>query len=221
MAPYRVAALIDGTALYFRSREGRSERLDYEALNRELLTRDANPRSQIASFEPALFFTTSDTQNEGQQKFLTFLQSRIRWTVEPRPVWDADPLPKDAPWERGERRNEFIRFDSSIAFALGRLLDRRQRIVVVTDSFALEQPMSAAAEYGSAEIVLAFFGRQLDPRWLPILKGSEVKIKFWDLDENSQSLFGRELPKRVATGLAQLDNESQTAERKVLRYKPI
>jgi hypothetical protein len=182
----RAAALVDGTALYFRSREGRSDRLDYEALNRVL-----TEKAGVSSFDPALFFTTYDAQNEGQAKFLTFLRTRIHWKDEPRPVWDADPLPKDAPWERSERRNEFIRFDAPIAFALGRLVDRRDRIVVVTDSFALEQPMLAASEYSKAEIVLAFFGRQLDQRWLPIVQPGG-RIKFWDLDEDSEALFGRD-----------------------------
>jgi|HubBroStandDraft_4_1064222.scaffolds.fasta_scaffold77707_3 hypothetical protein len=195
------AALMDGTALYFRSREGRSERLDYEALNREL---QANADSV---FDPAIFFTTYDAQNEGQAKFLNFLQTRLHWKVETRPVWDADPLPEDAPWERGEGRNKFIRFDAPIAFALGRLLERRDRIIVVSDSFALEPPMSAAAEYRRAEIVLAFFGSQLDRRWLPILNGGESKIKFWDLDQKSEALFGRELAssRRGISTLANLD----------------
>jgi hypothetical protein len=195
----RAAALLDGTALYFRSREGRGDaRLDYEALSDELVAKAG------ANFDPALFFTTYDARNEGQEKFLTFLQTRLRWKVETQPVWDADPLPKDAPWERTERRNEFIRFDSSIAFALGRLVGRRDKIVIVTDSFALAQPMLAAAEYDEAEIILAFFERQLDPRWLPILR--ENRITFWNLDEESEAIFGREYPsrRRSATGLAHL-----------------
>lgn len=183
----RAAALIDGTALYFRSREGRGERLDYEALNRTLLE-----RAKVSSFDPALFFTTYDAQNEGQAKFLAFLRSRLHWKDEPRPVWDADPLPKDAPWERGERRNEFIRFDAPIAFALGRLVERRDIIIVVTDSFALEQPMLAASEYKNTEIVLAFLGHQLDPRWLSVVRGGDSSVQFWDLDESAESLFGRE-----------------------------
>jgi hypothetical protein len=201
MKPIRAAALIDGTALYFRSREGRSERLDYEALARALQPNAAS------TLDPAVFFTTYDPQHEGQAKFLTFLQTRLRWKVETRPIWDADPLPRDAPWERSERRNEFIRFDSSIAFALGRLLERRDRIIVVSDSFALEQPMLAAAEYNQAEIVLAFFGRQLDQRWLPIVKTGDSKISFWDLDESTEALFGRQsVPnKRSTMTLAQLD----------------
>jgi hypothetical protein len=186
-ATQRAAALIDGTALYFRSREGRPDRLDYEALNRVL-----TDKAGISAFDPALFFTTYDAQNEGQAKFLNFLRTRLHWTDEPRPVWDADPLPKDAPWERSERRNEFIRFDASLAFALGRLVALRDRIVVVTDSFALEQPMLAASEYQQAEIVLAFFGRQLDQRWVPVVQAGNTRIKFWDLDEHSREIFGRE-----------------------------
>ncbi|HEY7244095.1 MAG TPA: hypothetical protein VH678_09460 [Xanthobacteraceae bacterium] len=186
-ATFRAAALIDGTALYFRSREGRSEqseRLDYEALNRKLID-----VSGAVSFEPAIFFTTYDAQNENQAKFLAFLQTRLRWQIEPRPVWEADPLPKEA-WERGERRSEYIRFDSSIAFALGRLVERRDGIIVVTDSFGLAQPMLAAAEYKGAEIGLGFFSRHLDPRWLPIVRGGDDKISFYDFDEYDE-LFGR------------------------------
>lgn len=186
-ATQRAAVLVDGTALYFRSREGRAERLDYEALNRVLTS-----KAGVSNFDPALFFTTFDAQNEGQAKFLTFLRTRLQWHEEALPVWDADPLPKDAPWERSERRSEFIRFDAAIAFALGRLVDRRDRIIVLSDSFGLEQPMLAAAEYNGAEIVLAFFGRQLDPRWLPVIRATDSKIKFWDLDDSSQALFGRE-----------------------------
>jgi hypothetical protein len=182
----RAALLVDGTALYFRSKEGRSDRLDYEALNRILAAKAGS------TFDPALFFTTFDPQNEGQAKFLAFLRTRLQWQEEVRAVWDADPLPKDAPWERSERRNEFIRFDASIAFALGRLVERRDKIVVVTDSFGLEQPILAASEYKGTEIVLAFFGRQMDPRWLPVVGGDDVRITFWDLDNSSQALFGRE-----------------------------
>jgi hypothetical protein len=190
------AVLIDGTAIYFRAREGRSEgeRLDYEELSRYL-----RERAGVPNFDPAIFFTTYDAQNEGQAKFLSFVRNRLQWEPETRPVWDADPLPKDAPWERGERRNEFIRFDAPIAFALGRLVDRKELVIVVTDSFAVEQPMLAASAYGKATIVLAFFGQQLDPRWLPVVRGGDNRIEFWDLDEISDSLFGREAaPRRPA-----------------------
>lgn len=196
MRSSHAAVFIDGTALYFRSREGRSEgeRLDYEALNRHLRT-----MAGVAVFDPAIFFTTYDSQNEGQAKFIAFLRNRLQWEVETRPVWDADPLPKDAPWERGERRNEFIRFDAPIAFALGRLVGRRDCVIVVTDSFAVEQPMLAAGGYGSTRVVLAFFGQQLDPRWLPVVKGGDDRVEFWDLDEVDESLFGRESTLRRPT----------------------
>lgn len=194
------ALLIDGTAVYFRSREGHSERLDYEGFNRVLLA-----EAGVTSFDPALFFTTYDAQNEGQAKFLNFLQSRLAWEPEPRPVWEADPLPERARWDRSER-NEFIRFDASIAYALGRLVERRRKIVVVTDSFALEHPMTITAEHKQIIVVLAFFGRQLDPRWLPVIRGGQSKIGFIDLDDYSEDLFGREIipVKRSTSGLARL-----------------
>lgn len=209
----RVALLVDGTAVYFRSREGRStDRLDYEALNRVLLA-----EADTKAFDTALFFTTYDAQNEGQAKFLTFLRTRLEWEVEPRPVWEADPIPERARWERNER-NEFIRFDAAIAYALGRLIEQRDKVLIVTDSFALEHPMMVAAQHKTACVELAFFGRQLDPRWLPIVtngnsrdgngnsKDGKSKIEFLDLDKHSEALFGRELvpSTRSTTGLARL-----------------
>ena len=92
-----------------------------------------------------------------------------------------------------------------MAFALGRLVDRRDQIIVVTNSFALEQSMLAAVvEYKQAEIVLAFFGRQLDQRWLSVVQGGNSWIKFWDLDENSEAIFGQSALVRNSTMLAHL-----------------
>ena len=149
--------LVDGTAIYFRGREGRpnTQRLDYEGLNRILLA-----EAGAASFDPAIFFTTYDQQNDTQAKFLAFIQTRLGWEVEPRPVWDADPLPTAS--ELGTRRAQpqFIRFDASMAYALGRLVQQRSHIIVVTDSFALQHPMLIAAEHTQTKIVLSFFGHQ-------------------------------------------------------------
>jgi hypothetical protein len=210
MADTRTSVLIDGTALYFRSREGRTERLDYEALDSELQMRSSVGRSALERlrnqgasgsalpsmppFDPVIFFTTYDSKNDGQTKFLSYLRSKLAWQVETKPIWDADPLPIDAPWERNERRNQYIRFDAAIAFALGRLVERRKRIIVVTDSFALAQPMLAASEYGT-QIVLAFFGQQIDPRWMPVVKESKSNsgLQFWDLSDSSQPIFGKEV----------------------------
>lgn len=195
MSTSRVAVLIDGTALYFRSREGRSERLDYEALDRVL-----RAKAQVTGFNPAIFFTTYDPTNEGQSKFLTFLRSRLQWAIETRPVWDADPLPRDAPWERSERRNEFIRFDAPIAFAVGRLVDRCKQVIVISDSFGLEQPLQAAGQMNIAKIILAFFAHHIDPRWPGSLKGDRTHVEFWDLDESEEAIFGRDSkPKSVVT----------------------
>lgn len=188
MAP-STAVLIDGTALYFRSREARAERLDFEALASFL-----EKRSSPDLVELVVFFSTFDDANEAQQKFLTFLRTRLRWDVELRPIWEADPLPRDAPWERSARRNEFVRFDAAISFAIGRLVDRYKRIVVVTDSFGVEQPIAAARALEHAQLVLAFFRHSLDPRWhTRLLTGSRGGVEFWDLDE-VPALFGRDPP---------------------------
>lgn len=206
MPEQTASVVIDGTALYFRSREGRSERLDYEAFDRELRQGAARELGKpVAQFRPAMFLTTFDPQNDGQVKFLGFLRSRLAWEIETKPLWEADPLPKDAPWDRSERRSEFIRFDASIAFAVGRLVERRDLVIVCSDSFGLAAPLMAAAEYGDTRVVLAFFGHQLDPRWHGLLRDPSCRVQFWDLDDPIEPLFGREpAAARVHSPLSQL-----------------
>ncbi|MBI5137683.1 MAG: hypothetical protein HZA24_10185 [Nitrospirae bacterium] len=185
--PHQTAVLIDGTALYFRTKQERGERLDYAALDRHL-----RQKSGAEAFQPAIFFTSFDPANEGQTKFHNFLRTQLGWRTEESPVWEADPALKDAPGDRSERHNEFIRFDAPISFALGRLVESRSRIVVLTDSYGVQSSMTAASTYGNVKVTLAFFGRQLDPRWLSVFRRSNNPVEFWDLDDASAELFGRE-----------------------------
>lgn len=167
----QTALLIDGTALYFAGTQ-RHERFDLEKLHKELLT-----RAQVKSWSPALFFSVVDYRNEKQIKFHDFLRAKNGWEIEEAIAWEADPIPPSVT----VRNSGLIRFDPKISFALGRLMDRRNRIIVVSDSFGLAVPMSAAAACKHCEIVLAFFGQQLDTRWYRIFK--ESNIVFWNLDD--------------------------------------
>jgi hypothetical protein len=95
--------------------------------------------------------------------------------------------------------DRLTRFDTSIAYMIGRLATTHQ-IIVVSDSFALAEPMVRAhfvraksGNPGSApRNVLAFFGRALDPRWHGFLHnvGHEDSIEFLDLDQHEDWLFG-------------------------------
>ncbi len=86
-----------------------------------------------------------------------------------------------------------IRFDSQIAFAMGRLASE-QRIVVVSDSYPLASTLQRARHLRGAsqpKNVLAFFGSALDPRWQRLLRDpSKSEIEFIDLDDEEAALFG-------------------------------
>lgn len=178
------ALLIDGTALYLCSRD-KLERLDYVAFDQEI-----KDRANVNEFDPVISFTTYDPVNIGQAKFHDFVRDRLQWEIEAKTVHEAWPLARSGIFAQDEKRNELIRFDTSIAFAIGRLLDRRKRIVVVTDSYNLAPILTTCASCNSnTEIVLAFFGRKLDPRWAGLLESNENQIEFWDLDFSDEVLF--------------------------------
>lgn len=178
------ALLIDGTALYLCSKD-KLERLDYVAFDQEL-----KDRANVNEFDPVISFTTYDPSNIGQTKFHDFVRARLRWEIEAKTVHEAWPLARSGIFSQDEKRNELIRFDSSIAFAIGRLLDRRNRIVVVTDSYNLSPILTTCARCNpNTEIVLAFFGKKLDSRWNAILENDENQIEFWDLDFSDETLF--------------------------------
>lgn len=174
VSPEKTAALlIDGTALYLRSKDIGIERLNYEALDRFL-----KQQLEVRSFSPALFFTAFDPANEGQEKFLSFLKTRLGWFVEAIPIWKADASLRDS--NRSDRSGRDIRFDAYLSFALGRLVDRRDKIVLLSDSYGLAGVASEAATY-KTKIFLSFFGSQLDSRWHAHLFDQQ-SVSWIDLD---------------------------------------
>jgi hypothetical protein len=189
--------LIDGSALYLAARalyEGKQ--LDYHALCRVLTSKVEGLALPTPGSTEHLWvmWTSASAQNTGQQRFLDFAENDLRWTV--RRFNPADSFmvePTALLGLDGKAAGRLVRFDASIGFAIGRLADN-YRIVVVTDSFALAEPLLRAARLApdqAARPVLAFFGRALDSRWQRVLRTEpDVAPSFVDLDDFEESLFG-------------------------------
>lgn len=155
--PSEVALLVDGSALFLASRHIDATRtLDYRALSSHLLAAVG-----AGSFSPAVFWTSFDPANEGQSKFLDFISTQLRWSVEAVPVQEAV-----APSGPGQpNAMPMIRFGERIAYSIGRLSAKgHTSIVVLSDQFALCAPMLDVVTRGGL-VWLAFFGGQLDPRF--------------------------------------------------------
>jgi hypothetical protein len=142
-------------------------------------------------------WTASSPQNLGQGRFLDFAEHELHWSV--RPFSPADSFMIEPATLVGlspdkGAANRLMRFDASIAFAIGRLLEQQPHLVVITDSFALAEPLRLATQIGlrvGKRPVLAFFGRALDSRWQGVFrKEAERGPQFVDLDDFEDRLFG-------------------------------
>ncbi|MBL8352764.1 MAG: hypothetical protein JNL87_20905 [Burkholderiaceae bacterium] len=141
-------------------------------------------------------WTSATAENAGQNRFLEFAEKELLWAV--RRVSPADSFmidPSSVLGLIGDSRStsRLIRFDSQIAFAMGRLADQ-QRLVVLSDSYPLAATLQRAKhlrQSSSANNTLAFFGAALDPRWQRLLRDpSKFEIDFLDLDDHEAYLFG-------------------------------
>ncbi|MBM3319705.1 MAG: hypothetical protein FJY73_03400 [Candidatus Eisenbacteria bacterium] len=196
------AVLIDGSALYLVSRalyEGRS--LDYRGFIRLLCeevegVREPDPRGKEGLW---VMWTSASSQNAGQMRFLEFAENDLHWEVRrfaPIESFVVEPAGVLGFSEDGKVAPRLVRFDAGIAFAIGRLADS-YRIAVVSDSFALSEPLLRTAQIarrrggGHRAPVLAFFGRGLDARWQRVLRAEgEDGLRFLDLDDFEEGLFG-------------------------------
>ena len=185
------AVLIDGSSLYLAARslhEGRQ--LDYHGLVNLLV--DQVPGLGKPGETGALWtmWTSASPQNEGQSRFLEFAERDLRWEIRrfrPADSYMVEPTMLLG-WSPDSRSaNRLIRFDASIAFAIGRLAEQHAPLVVVSDSFALEDPLRRAARVSSPPH-LAFFGTALDSRWQGVLR-KESPVEFIDFDEHEDHLF--------------------------------
>ena len=194
------AVLIDGSALFLAARSIHEDRsLDYRGLVQVLLERIPSlepPRPDRAG-SPWVMWTSASPQNPGQTKFLSFAERELNWEVrafapadsfmvEPSTILGISADPRSA--------GRLVRFDASIAFAAGRLADKR-RLVVVTDSYALADTLSRVTTIGGKpnRPALAFFGSALDARWQRMLRRDQEMLEFVDLDAHEDRLFGSAL----------------------------
>jgi hypothetical protein len=151
-------------------------------------------------------WTSASPQNQGQVKFLEYAENVLKWEIRRFSPVDSYMVEPVSVLGLSDSRaaSRLVRFDASIAFALGRLADTH-RVVVVTDSFALADPMVRAARIAPSPEVrptLAFFGRALDARWQRVLNKNKEGAPAWlDLDDHSSTLFpDLALPTHRATG---------------------
>lgn len=190
------AVFIDGSALYMAARslyEGRQ--LDYHALIR-LLTSEISGVDKPGANSLTLWvmWTASAPQNAGQNRFLEFAENDLKWEV--RRISPAESFivePSSLLDLSQSTRSRLVRFDASIAFAMGRLAEKR-RLVVVSDSFALAQPLVLSHQVSgfgeSKPSVFAFFGRALDPRVQTVLRKEPGAVTLVDFDDHEDQLFG-------------------------------
>lgn len=200
----RVAFLMDASAVFFAVRDlYEDHQLDYAALG-ELLRAKSGARPNRQRTSPGspddiwAMWTSFHAQNTGQARFLDYAERTLGWSVrriEPSDSYIIDPQTtlgiSKAP-DGGANRavNRLIRFDAAIAYSIGRLAETH-RIVLLSDSYALAEPLVRAAVIRQEKNFVAFFGRLLDPRWHGFLRNkSGSNVEFIDLDADDAELFG-------------------------------
>jgi hypothetical protein len=195
-----VDVLIDGSALYLAARNlGDGQPLDYRALVAVLCENvpglQAPWGNQEAEPSHWVMWTSASAENAGQNRFLDFAADELMWTV--RRVSPSDSFMVDPSAALGlvndPRTSRLVRFDSQIAFAMGRLAEK-SKLLVISDSFPLAASLQRAKQLRPEpqNNALAFFGHALDPRWQRLLREREkYGIDFLDLDDFSAALFGR------------------------------
>jgi len=189
------ALLSDGSALYYTSRlVGDNRPLNYRRLD-ERIKQDIG----LESIDFARFYTAFDPANEGQGKFLSFIEHEMRWELEAVPVGEAIVTPATFTTYQSNEPRAYIRFDASISFGLGRLASVYSKVVVISDSYALARPILQTIARGTS-VTLVFFRQCLDPRWNKLLREIASankrmprvsdKVDFLDLDKSVDELFG-------------------------------
>ena len=188
------ALLLDGTALFQASKSLYPENsLDYQTLKFILGMEAGWPESDSAAEDSvrSVMWTSAVEDNLGQAKFLDFVETKLYWKVRkfrPADSYMVDLSSNAALGGNPHASQRLMRFDAPIAFAMGRLAESHQ-IMLVTDSFTLADPLLRAIEISGQKAHLAFFGRALDSRWLRVIR-STPELNFIDLDDFSEVLFG-------------------------------
>lgn len=179
------ALLVDGTALFLSSRTlEREKNLDYLSLDQRLKI-----AARVKSFDLALFFTSFDPNNDGQRKFLGFVNDRLGWTVDAVHTNEAVLRPPASTSIDSVEVRPFVRFDARIAFCLGRLAGQYEHVIVISDSYSLAAPILETVDR-QTKVTLAFFGQLLDPRWGKVIHKVSPSVVWIDLDKDLADLFG-------------------------------
>jgi hypothetical protein len=187
----KAAVFVDAGAMFFALRNlHEGAHLNYPALVDRI-------RREVLHDVPAqdvmwVMWTTVVPQNERQVRFLQYAERDLGWTVRrfhPSEGFVVDPLATPGLTVDEHGKSRLIRFDASIAFAIGRVADERH-VAVLTDSFALAEPLSKAARLASCKNAIIFFGRVLDPRWQARVKADEEYLAFHDLDLWEEEIIG-------------------------------
>ena len=203
-APF--AVLMDGGSVFFAVRDlYPGMQFEYPALA-TLLVQKSPGQLQLPKPSPSpdgdrlwAMWSSSHPENEAQARFLEYSERTLGWFVRRFEPSDANMLDHQSTLalskssDGGSSRivNRLIRFDASIAYTIGRVADTH-KLVLITDSFALADPLVRAAALRKGKNCIAFFGKLLDPRWPILLRGKAADhVDFIDLDEYQAQLFGK------------------------------
>lgn len=199
------AVFMDAGAIFFGVRDlHENAQLNYAALT-EILAKQGFPPAGAAPGEHLrVMWTSVVAQNTGQVRFLQYAERDLGWTIRrfhPSEGYMVDAVGLGL---SGDLRvaNRLLRFDASIAFAIGRVATDH-RIAVITDSFAIAEPLVRAARMAGPENhnIIAFFGRLLDSRWQRLIgEKNHLGVEFIDLDQYEEQLFGAPARRRETTG---------------------
>jgi hypothetical protein len=189
-----LALLVDTASIFsFRqSLEGRDFPLQSN-INYAALLDALHLKFPDQEFDPKLAFVAIDPENEGQKKFINFLQhQKMGFMVEPCDYRDAFILP--------DRASHYQRLSTRVTYVAGMLARQHPHLVVVTDAFDVYYPLLDYVEVRSGEVSLAFFRSGLESRWHRTgIFDRDSKIGFVDLDPYAKAIIGGDL---VSTGPA-------------------
>lgn len=203
LGPKKTAVFMDAGAVFFAVRDmHEGQQMSYPALM-NLLAGSGFPLPSRSDDDDHLWamWSSAVTQNPGQMRFLQYAERELRWRVRrfhPAEGYMVDPMSFGSSSD-ARSANRLLRFDASIAFAIGRVAEDH-RIAVITDSFAVAEPLVKAARMAgqSCTNLIVFFSRLLDPRWQRLLRGEgRMPVELLDLDEHQEQLFGEQRPREV------------------------
>jgi len=159
------AVIGDLTSLYFASRT-HGNTIDYAKVDQHL--KDC---AEVDDWDFTMWFTLFDPKNREQRTFINFLRKELDWNVDTNLVYDL--VDEDGP--------EKYRFDSQISFTVGRISQEFDKIVVVSGSYNIAEPLLELSERGK-KVSVAFYNDLMDPRWFRRLFYNE-RVDFIDLHE--------------------------------------